>query len=81
MKPRCSECQWVHEADSVAGTSFLGVGLCQLHAAAPRMRDALRAFLRAPSIGSSGPGSVTIEVTTFNLVAARAALRDVDGGQ
>jgi hypothetical protein len=38
------------------------------------MLEALRAFLRAPSIGSNGPGSVTIEVTTFNLEAARAAI-------
>jgi hypothetical protein len=35
---------------------------------------AVKAFLRAPSIGSSGPGSVTIEVQTFNLKAARAAI-------
>lgn len=35
---------------------------------------ALEAFLRAPSIGSSGPGSISIEVQTFNLDAARAAL-------
>lgn len=34
----------------------------------------LKAFLRAPSIGSSGPGSVTIEVQSFNLNAARVAL-------
>lgn len=38
------------------------------------LEAALQAFLRAPSIGSSGPGSVTIEVQTFNLKAARAAL-------
>ena len=46
----------------------------RLLAAAPDLLAALQAFLRAPSIGSSGPGSVTIEVQTFNLNAARAAI-------
>ena len=35
---------------------------------------ALEAFLRAPSTGSNGHGSISIEVTMFNLVAARAAI-------
>lgn len=47
--------------------------------AAPELLDALKAFLRAPSIGSSGPGSVTIEVQTFNLNAARAAIAKAEG--
>jgi len=41
---------------------------------------ALKAFLRAPSLGSSGPGSVTIEVQSFNLKAAEAAIRKAEGG-
>ena len=41
--------------------------------------DALRAFLRAPSVGSAGPGSVTIAVQDFNLRAARAAIAKVTG--
>lgn len=48
-------------------------------AAAPAMLAALESFLRAPSIGSSGPGSVTIEVQTFNLDAARAAIAKAKG--
>ena len=35
---------------------------------------ALESFLRAPHIGSDGPGSSTIVVQEFNLKAARAAL-------
>jgi hypothetical protein len=47
--------------------------------ALPDLLAACEAFLRAPSIGSSGPGSVTIEVTTFNLEAARAAIAKARG--
>src|SRR5689334_19211469 len=50
-----------------------------LIAAAPEMLEALKAFLRAPSIGSNGNGSVTIEVATFNLDAARAAIAKAEG--
>lgn len=39
-----------------------------------RLRDALHAFLRAPSVGSDGPGSVTLVVQTYNLDVARDAL-------
>jgi hypothetical protein len=35
---------------------------------------ALQAFLRAPAIESGRPGSVSIEVQTFNLNTARAVL-------
>lgn len=41
--------------------------------------EALRAFLRAPSVGSAGPGSVTIAVQEFNLRAARAAISNATG--
>lgn len=51
----------------------------RLIAAAPDMLAALKAFLRAPSIGSSGPGSVSIEVQTFNLNEARAAIAKAEG--
>lgn len=37
---RCQKCKWVHEADSTAGTSFMGVELCPLHAAAHDLLDA-----------------------------------------
>ena len=39
--PRCKDCKWIHEADSVKGTSFMGVELCPRHAAAPAMLNAL----------------------------------------
>ena len=38
-EPRCTECVWIHEADSTAGTSFQGVGLCAVHASAPALLD------------------------------------------
>ena len=50
-----------------------------LHDAAPDLLEALKAFLRAPSIGSSGPGSVTIEVQEFNLREAEAAIAKAEG--
>lgn len=31
MTTRCRDCRWVHEADSVAGTGYMGVELCPLH--------------------------------------------------
>lgn len=42
---RCKQCWWIHEADSTAGTSFRGVGLCQLHAAAPELLEALKELM------------------------------------
>lgn len=39
--PRCTDCKWVHEADSVKGTSFMGVELCPKHAAAPAQIEKL----------------------------------------
>lgn len=52
----------------------------RLIAAAPELLEALNAFLRAPSIGSSGPGSSTIVVQEFNLRAAWAAVAKATGG-
>jgi hypothetical protein len=37
-----------------------------------KLREVLHAFLRAPSVGSNGPGSITIVVQDFNMSAARA---------
>lgn len=37
----CKDCKWVHEADSVKNTSFMGVELCPRHAAAPELLEAL----------------------------------------
>lgn len=42
---------------------------------------ALEAFLRAPSIGSGGPGSVTLVVQDFNMRAARTALAIARGSK
>ena len=36
--------------------------------------EALESFLRAPSVGSAGPGSITIVVQEFNMRAAHAAI-------
>lgn len=36
--------------------------------------EALSSFLRAPSVGSDGPGTSTITIQEFNRRAARAAL-------
>lgn len=48
--------------------------------AAPDLLEALESFLRAPSVGSNGPGSATIVVQDFNLKAARAAIAKAKGG-
>ena len=52
-----------------------------LVAAAPELLAALESFLRAPSVGSGGPGSITIVVQDFNLRAARAAIAKATGGE
>lgn len=54
-KPRCTKCKCVHEADSVAGTSFHGVELCPEHAAAP---DLLAALVRLLHDGRGCPEAV-----------------------
>lgn len=51
----------------------------RLIAAAPDLLAALEAFLRAPSVGSGGPGSSTIVVQEFNRRAARAAIAKARG--
>ena len=51
----------------------------RLIAAAPDLLHALKSFLRAPSAGSNGPGSVTIVVQSFNFDAARAAIAKTEG--
>jgi len=72
---RCSNCQWVHEADSKQGTSFQGVELCQLHAAAPELLEALRlveqTVLSIPGFVPAGAGTGKVDKI---LKAARAAI-------
>ncbi len=46
----------------------------RLIAAAPELLEALKSFLRAPSIGSDGPGSSTIVIQEYNRRAALAAV-------
>lgn len=48
--------------------------LRRLEAVNNELREVLHAFLRAPSVGSNGPGSITIVVQDFNMKAARAML-------
>lgn len=47
--------------------------------AAPELLEALESFLRAPSIGSNGPGSATIVVQEYNVRAAWAAIAKAKG--
>lgn len=42
------------------------------------LSESVRAFLRAPSAGSGGPGSVTIVVQDFNIRAAHEAIAKAD---
>lgn len=51
----------------------------RLIAAAPLLLAACEAFLRAPTVCGGGNGSVTIEVQTYNLDAARAAIAAARG--
>jgi hypothetical protein len=50
-----------------------------LISSAPDLLEALKSFLRAPSIGSDGPGSHTIVVQDFNIKAAKAAIAKATG--
>lgn len=50
-----------------------------LFAAAPELLAALESFLRAPSIGSNGPGTGTIVVQTYNVRAAERAIAKAKG--
>ena len=50
-----------------------------LIAAAPELLECLESFLRAPSNGSSGHGSVSIEVQEFNLRRAKEVIEKAKG--
>jgi len=56
-----------------------GEAVARLISAAPELLAVVEAFLRAPSAGSSGPGSVNITVQDFNMTAARAAIAKATG--
>ena len=64
-----------NEAECIANADFI-VRACNAHY---DLLKALESFLRAPSIGSNGPGSLTIVVQDFNLDAARAAIAKAKG--
>jgi hypothetical protein len=53
--------------------------LRRLHALNQELLEALGSFLRAPSVGSNGPGSTTIVVQDFNFRAASAAMAKAKG--
>lgn len=61
----CPKC----EAANARATEALGL-LTHWQGRAADLEAALASFLRAPSVGSKGPGSITIEVQTFNREAA-----------
>ena len=65
-EPRCSNCQWVHEADSEKGTSFRGVKLCPLHAAAPELLEALAEINALTfALGGSSHSTTLDRITTI----------------
>lgn len=46
----------------------------ELEAQRDELLTALKSYLRAPSVGSNGPGSATIVVQEFNVRAAKAVV-------
>lgn len=69
LTPICSVCDFDGDREDNA----------RLIAAAPDLLRALESFLRAPSIGSNGPGTATIVVQDFNLRAAERAIAKATG--
>ena len=67
---RCTKCRWIHEADSVAKTSFMGVGLCPLHAAAPELLEAAKRALQL--LDRINPQSIGGECESVALMDAIA---------
>jgi hypothetical protein len=76
-EPRCSECRWIHEADSVLGTSFMGVGLCPLHAAAPALREALASLIAAEDRFVSESAVPLNDAVSEAVEQARAILKEI----
>lgn len=89
---RCNKCRWIHETDSVAGTSYMGVGLCTLHAAAPDLLAALKELRRSSSSmrdlvsGCATSQPLPVGKTVANLyvidealLAANAAIAKAEG--
>ena len=80
-RPRCTNCRWVHEADSEAGTSFQGVELCQLHAAAPELLEACKLALYFVEASGNPEGHTASELRSAIAKATEAspsAPRDPD---
>lgn len=51
-----------------------GPANARMMCASKAMFKALESFLRSPSVGSDGPGTITLRVTDYNLKAAKEAL-------
>lgn len=66
---------WANEIDTRLKAA---AELRRLHAVNQELLDALRAFLRAPAVGSGGMGATTIVVQDFNLRAAQVAIAKVE---
>lgn len=74
---RCGKCVWVHEADSKAKTSFLGVGLCPLHAAASDLLKVAKGIIADKELsdehdpgGESGPGQELVAMASAAIAKA-----------
>ena len=55
---RCNKCTWIHEADSVKSTSFMGVGFCSEHV---RAVNAHEEMLEALKFIAEGKGSFSMD--------------------
>jgi hypothetical protein len=77
--PRCTDCKWIHEADSVKGTSFMGVELCPRHAAAPELLEALEDVTASLAMYLFQEGGTDKLRESRTLFAARAAIAKAQG--
>lgn len=76
MKTRCTKCRWIHEADSTAGTSFHGVELCNEHATAPELLEALRQLVSAsvaPNLGRLPGARAAARIAISNATGSTTA--------
>ena len=56
----CKDCQWEHTADSVKGTSFMGVRLCPLHSSTTDLLEACKDIQKLiKEYGIREPNNVT----------------------
>ena len=74
---RCTKCTLVHEADSTAGTSFMGVELCLMHKAAPMLLEA--AIQAVPCLGDLMREDLTTDDDEDAYQALKAAIAAAEG--